>query len=42
LLYAAQTAWGLKTGSDPMDWDFRATVSYESGSNRPLWDRPGA
>ena len=37
LLYVAASAWANKTGNDPSDWKFSATVSYESGSNSRLW-----
>jgi len=42
LLYVAPNAWATKTGNDPSDWDFDATVSYESGSNETLWGEAGA
>lgn len=42
LLYVAQNAWAASSGSDPSDWTFEATVSYESGSNHDLWAEAGA
>ena len=42
LLYVAQNAWATKTGSNPSEWIFDATVSYESGSNESLWRDAGA
>jgi len=38
LLYPHRQAWAARTGGDPSDWPFEATVSYESASNRALWD----
>ena len=37
LLYPHREAWADLTGNDESDWPFRASVSYESGSNRGLW-----
>ncbi|TMN20405.1 DUF4240 domain-containing protein [Pseudoxanthomonas sp. X-1] len=37
LLYVASNAWAARTGGDPEDWEFEASVSYESGSNESLW-----
>ncbi|MFS8393102.1 DUF4240 domain-containing protein [Xanthomonas campestris] len=42
LLYVAPNAWAARSGSDPSDWTFEATVSYESGSNPDLWPHGGA
>ena len=37
LLYVASNAWSIKTGKDPLEWDFFATVSYETGCNASRW-----
>ena len=37
LLYVAAEAWAEKTGRDTDDWDFSASVSYETGSNAGAW-----
>lgn len=37
LLYASQEAWSAATGNDQVDWEFDATVSYETGSNKAQW-----
>ena len=37
LLYASQEAWSVATGKDREDWDFEASVSYETGSNKTQW-----
>lgn len=37
LLYVAAEAWAGKTGRDTDDWDFSASVSYETGSNAGAW-----
>ncbi|MCS3746994.1 hypothetical protein FHY18_002590 [Xanthomonas arboricola] len=37
LLYVAPNAWAAASGSDPSEWEFESTVSYESGSNPDLW-----
>ncbi len=37
IVYVALEAWGLKTGNDPMEWDFEPKLSYESSSNEDLW-----
>jgi hypothetical protein len=37
LLYAAGKAWGIRTGRDPEEWDFHASVSYETGTNKAKW-----
>lgn len=42
LLYVAPNAWATKTGNNPSEWDFEASVSYESGSNESLWGEVGA
>ncbi|MDR2013955.1 MAG: hypothetical protein LBQ20_13210 [Rhodanobacter sp.] len=33
----AAEAWSQKTGHAPEDWDFEASVSYETGSNAEQW-----
>lgn len=37
LLYVAPRAWAEKTGRDEDEWDFEASVSYETGSNAANW-----
>lgn len=37
LLFASSEAWADSTGNDEDDWEFDATVSYETGSNKAQW-----
>ena len=37
LLYMAGEAWAEVTGNAEDDWDFEASVSYETGSNEEQW-----
>ncbi|MDR3158481.1 MAG: DUF4240 domain-containing protein [Zoogloeaceae bacterium] len=37
LLTVAAEAWAQKTGHSPEDWDFAASVCYETGSNLAQW-----
>lgn len=37
LLSVAPEAWSDKTGRDTDDWDFTASVDYETGSNSAAW-----
>lgn len=37
LLYVAEEVWANATESDPDDFDFETSVSYESGSNQAQW-----
>jgi hypothetical protein len=37
LLYVPQRAWSEVTGKDEEDWDYVASVSYETGSNKDGW-----
>jgi hypothetical protein len=37
LLYIHRYAWSELTGNDESDWEFEATVSFESHSNEALW-----
>jgi hypothetical protein len=37
LLSVAPEAWSGKTGRDTDDWDFSASVDYETGSNSAAW-----
>lgn len=39
LLYVHREAWAQATGQDAGDWEFEASVSYESASNEELWLR---
>ena len=39
LLYAHRNAWARITGKDESEWNYDASVSYESGSNEELWPR---
>ena len=37
LLYVAQRAWSEVTGKPEEYWDYIASVSYETGSNKEKW-----
>lgn len=37
LLYASQNAWSQVTGRAPEEWEYYASVSYETGSNQEGW-----
>jgi hypothetical protein len=37
LLYVASRAWAQRTGRDEEEWEFEASVSYETGSNAAKW-----
>jgi hypothetical protein len=38
LLYQHRVTWSELVGRDQSEWPFRTSVSYETGSNRDLWD----
>ncbi len=37
LLFVAARAWARATGGHEEDWDYQATVSWETGSNSEQW-----
>ncbi len=38
LLFATAQAWAMATGRDAEEWDYKASRSYETGSNTKLWN----
>ena len=41
LLYVPRIAWGLITNNHPSLWPHKTPVSYESFSNKSLWNNSG-
>jgi len=37
LLFVSQNAWAEATGNDPENWNYHASVNYETGSNKTAW-----
>ena len=37
LLYVSQNAWAEATGNDSENWNYHASVSYETGRNKAAW-----
>ena len=41
ILSVAAESWAMAMGCDPDDWEYSASVSYETGSNMSLWNSSG-